>query len=451
MIVLVGSYYPFRPDHFGYYVPSLEWLNNYGLIRGIGNIDWCLGQMSFLHLIQAGIDQTIDQYLRINIFISILFLIYIFERKAYLMLFFIPFHFLFIQTPSPDVVAVFISLMVVNELVFNYKKENFRMLLLISVLTFVIRPFAFWLTLFTFIMGIYKEKKEWVSYKNYIFPVILVSLFIVKNVHTSSLLAFPVTQTAVDTYWSPAIQVLEQSDIDATIYSLGNHFNADEVKNFTLTQRLYHWLSMGTLQTIINISICAGIVLFGIFCFRKKRFIYNALFGVVLLKVVVVFLFSGQFRFILEGIYPLIFILLHDVWTSRIKILAPALLFFGLSTICISYPPLIGKIFPSFKLTKMMTGFSTTALIQPGFFYLQTYKSDKIGNLDFNISTGYKWNFDTPPPAFSVRNLKNHYDWGIFPQLKDTTNLHKGFYIKKLSADEKEKLKNILKNLNVEE
>jgi hypothetical protein len=367
------------------------------------------------------------------------------------MLFFIPFNFLFIQTPSPDVVAVFISLMVVNELIFNYKKENLRMLLIVSVLAFVIRPFAFWLCLFTFIIGIYKDKREWVSYKNYIFPIILFALFIVKNVHTSSLLVFPVTQTAVDTYWLPDIQVLERSNIDAVLFSLDSYFNVDEVKNFTLVQRLYHWLSLGTLQTVINISICVILILFGVFCCYKKKFIYTVLFGVVLLKVVIVFLFSGQFRFILDGVYPLLFILLHNVWTSRIKILVPALLFFGLSVVYISYPPLISKIFPSFKLTTMMSIFSGDTLIRPGTFYLQTYESEKIGNLDFNISIGRKWNFDTPPPAFTITNLKRHYDWGIFPQLKDTTNLHKGFYVKKLSEEEKEKLKDILDRLNTKE
>lgn len=93
LILLVGSYYPFRPDHFGYYIPSLNWLNQYGLILGVANIDWVLGQMSSLHIIQAGFDDTIDPFQRINLLITILFIFYIFERKVYFYYYLSPFIF----------------------------------------------------------------------------------------------------------------------------------------------------------------------------------------------------------------------------------------------------------------------------------------------------------------------------------------------------------------------
>ena len=34
IIIISGSYYPFILDHFGYYVPSVNWLHEFGLTKG---------------------------------------------------------------------------------------------------------------------------------------------------------------------------------------------------------------------------------------------------------------------------------------------------------------------------------------------------------------------------------------------------------------------------------
>ena len=44
--VFFGSYYPFILDHFGYYVPTVKWNSEVGLVKGISNLDLVLGQMS---------------------------------------------------------------------------------------------------------------------------------------------------------------------------------------------------------------------------------------------------------------------------------------------------------------------------------------------------------------------------------------------------------------------
>jgi hypothetical protein len=42
MTLLAGCYFPFVPDHFGYYIPTLNWLNKYGLLPGTATVDWNL-------------------------------------------------------------------------------------------------------------------------------------------------------------------------------------------------------------------------------------------------------------------------------------------------------------------------------------------------------------------------------------------------------------------------
>jgi hypothetical protein len=447
IIFLSGSYYSFRPDHFWYYIPTLNWLNQFGLIIGTANIDWPLGQMSFLHIIQAGLDHTIDPFQRINIFISILFLVYIFERKSYWLLLFIPFYFLFIQSTSPDVAVVFLSLIVVNELCFNYNEHKLKELLIISVFIFTIKPVAFWLPLWVFITGIYFNRKELVSYKNYIFPLFLISVFLIKNVLISSSLCFPLSITKIDTYWHTDTSILNISDQNAVLYAFDHQMSNEEIKNLSFLKKLYYWLTIRDLQTIINLFIVAASLVFGIFAFWKKIFIYKALWIIILFKIALIFCYSGQYRFMLDGIYPLLFIMLCDIRLKKTGILIGSLIYFLISLTFISYPDLISNFIPGFKLSRTMEGFTTKALLRPENYILKKYKKEKLGNLEFYISTDYIYNFDTPPPAFVKRHLELYRNLGIFPQMKDSLNIHKGFYINTLSEEEKENLEKIIRAL----
>jgi hypothetical protein len=95
----------------------------------------------------------------------------------------------------------------------------------------------------------------------------------------------------------------------------------------------------------------------------------------------------------------------------------------------------------------MIEGFTKESLLRPETDSLLEYEEEKLGNLNFNISTGYFFNFDTPQPALTLKKLILYYNLGIFPQMKDPSNIHKGFYVKKLTEEEKEKLKNIINRI----
>ncbi|GHT61256.1 hypothetical protein AGMMS50239_11800 [Bacteroidia bacterium] len=88
----------------------------------------------------------------------------------------------------------------------------------------------------------------------------------------------------------------------------------------------------------------------------------------------------------------------------------------------------------------MMVGFTTKALVCPENYPRDTYEQEKIGNLIFNIPINDLYNYETPPPAFTEEVITRYYQMGIFPQWKDTTCIHKGIYMKKLSVEEKEAL-----------
>jgi hypothetical protein len=106
IIVFCGSFYPFVLDHFGYYIPTIKWLTEFGIVKGISNLDLTLGQMSVWHIFQGGFSHVSDPFLRINAILLIIYTSYIVEKKTWVQLVFIPVLLLFSQSPSPDLPVI---------------------------------------------------------------------------------------------------------------------------------------------------------------------------------------------------------------------------------------------------------------------------------------------------------------------------------------------------------
>ena len=94
-----------------------------------------------------------------------------------------------------------------------------------------------------------------------------------------------------------------------------------------------------------------------------------------------------------------------------------------------------------------MTGFTKGALIRPENFPADTYKEGKIGNLTFHTPVNDRYNYETPPPALTKTTMIKYYRLGIFPQWKDPDCVHKGFYTRALSDEERETLGKMIENL----
>lgn len=56
--LLVAVTYPFILDDFGYYIPTIKWLDFAGFVKGLSNFEWVLAQNSFWHILQASINET---------------------------------------------------------------------------------------------------------------------------------------------------------------------------------------------------------------------------------------------------------------------------------------------------------------------------------------------------------------------------------------------------------
>jgi len=438
--ILFGSYFPFVLDHFGYYVPTIKWLSEVGLVRGISNLDLLLGQMSVWHIFQAGFSNFSDPFLRINVLMLLVYLVYIFERQAWLHFIFLPFLFFFCQSPSPDLPVIVISLMLLNEFL-NFNKK-ITLLFVFSVFVFAIKPTMVWLPLFALLYGMVILKAR----LKFIFPgILLLLLFFIKNIWTFGFPIFPLELFDFGISWKPNAELLRNSAEMAIMKTYDMQYAFSEIERFSKLASIKNWLFLSGMKGKIHFAFLLGLIAFLLFCVKKKSRILWLLFISVLFKSILVLLFSAQYRFFLDVFFVIVLVIFYETVSKKISLITFSCLSF-LGFVFLSFPGQLKDLIPSFKLGSFMTGFNTNQFYKPSHFELKKYETHQIGNLKFNVVQDYPFSFDTPLPAISPAFIQEDVDAGIFPQLKGNS-LKDGFIWRKISPDEKEKLKIILKDL----
>lgn len=434
IIVISGSYYPFILDHFGYYVPSVNWLSEFGLSKGLANLNLIYAQMSVWHIFQAGFSHFSDVFLRINVVFLIAFLIYIFEKKAWSLLFISPIFLLFIQSPSPDLPAIALSLIILNEVIKG--NSNFKLLFAFSVFVFTIKPTMIWLPLFVFLYFFKRENLKflWLG-------VLIGLIYIFKNIWLFGYPFFPVQIGDFGVSWLPNSEILKQSSEVAILKTYDLKFTISQIQHFTTWDYIYNWFTINSYKKYIHILFILSLIFFGIFTFKKKDKLTTILFISILIKSVLVLLFSAQYRFFLDVFFVIFLMVFNEGIKEKLSLLS-----FSIGALIIlflmSFPKILQSQIHSFKLGHYMQGFTKTQFYKPAYFELNSYQTFKIGNLEFNVPN-YDLCFDTPQPAISPDSVKKYLEVGIFPQ-KKSENLKDGFSWKKLSGEEKEKLKKII-------
>ena len=438
LIIFFGSFYPFILDHFGYYVPTVKWLSEVGLVKGISNLDLLLGQNSLWHIFQAGFSNFTDPFLRLNVLILIVYLIYIFEKKSWIHLLFFPVLFLFIQSPSTDLPAIAFSLMILNEVFSSNKRLGF--LFSLSIFVFAIKPTMIWLPIFIFCYGLFILKT---NLKFLFSGALILLLFMLKNIWTFGFPVFPVQFLDLGLSWKPNAELLQNSSEMAIMKTFDMQYSYEEIQKFSKFDYIKNWLFLTGFKSKIHLLFILSLIVFFVFSYIKKSKLIWFLFISILIKSILVLLFSAQYRFFFDVFFVIFFVLFYQILSKKFS-----LIIFSASSIFIagflSFPDLVKTNLPSFKLGSFMMGFNKNQFIKPSHFELNKYKSHQIGNLKFNIVEDYIFSFDTPIPAISPQFIQEDLDAGIFPQLKGKT-LKEGFIWKKISEKEKIEIKEILK------
>lgn len=438
LIVAVGSYFPFILDHFGYYVPTVKWLSEIGLVKGISNLDLLLGQMSFWHIFQAGFSNFGDPFLRINVLALVIYLFYIYERRVWIHLFFLPVLFLFLQSPSPDLPVNAFALIILNEVFL--KSRNATFLFTTAVFIFVIKPTMIWVPIFVFgyLFLILKSKT-----KSLFLGGILLIIYCFKNLWTFGFPIFPAQFVDFNIPWKPNPKLLQNSAEMAIRKTYDLQYTYAEIQQFSFWEYCKNWFLLPGIKGVIHWGYVGFIGVLVYYSVKKNKTLLFLLVIAVLIKSVLVILFSAQYRFFFEIFFVVFFVLFNDKISERtakhvsIILAVPAVLF-------LTFPKLLQQVAPSFRLGNYMIGLNKDQWLQPAYYELINYSTGQIGNLKFNKVETYPFSFDTPLPAISPQFIQEDIDAGIFPQYKGKT-VREGFIWRPISEKEKMYLKQILK------
>ncbi|MCD0478926.1 hypothetical protein LPB90_10690 [Chryseobacterium sp. LC2016-29] len=434
VILFSASFYPFILDHFGYYVPTIKWLTEYGLVKGISNLDLILGQMSVWHILQAGFSNFTDPFLKLNAVLLIIYGIYIVESKSWIQLIFIPILLIFSQSPSPDLPVIVFSLIVLNEILSG--NRNISFLFAFSVFTFAIKPTVIWLPIFILLYSIFISKFD---YKKLIFGSFVFLLFIAKNIWTFGYPVFPFAIFDLGISWKSNPELLKASSEFALVKTFDEQYSYTEISKFSRFEYIKNWLSLKGIKSIINILFIFSLIGFIIFSIIKKNKIISLICISILIKSILVLFFSAQYRFFIDVFFVISFVVFFKYLNKKNTVLISSFLIFTVVVI-FSFPNFIQKFIPSFQVGRFMIPFEKNQIIKPSHYEYNQYNSYKVGNLKFNVSKKYPFNFDTPVPAISVNYIFDYQKEQIFPQPIDNNHLKKGFIWKKLNAVEKKEL-----------
>lgn len=441
IILYCSSFYPYLLDHFGYYLPTIQWLTEYGLVKGISNLELTLGQMSVWHIFQAGFSGFSDPFLRINAVLLIIYTLYIFEKKSWIQLCFLPVLLLFSQSPSPDLPVITISLMMLQEII--NRNKNTSLLFAFSIFVFAIKPTMIWLPVLAFLYSVFIVKS---GFKGLIFGTIILLLFFIKNIWIFGYPVFPVAIADLGVPWKPDPGILQTSAQFAIQKTFDMQYSYEAIQKFSFGDYIKNWLTLKGIKSKINILFIISIILFSVFTFVKKKKILNLICISLLIKSVLVLVFSAQYRFFIDVFFVIFFMLFLPYLNKKRSVFiftsgALVLIFI------LSFPAFIQQYVPSFKPGSFMAGFQKKQVCKPSVYQYKKYDTFQVGNLRFNVSKNYPFSFDSPVPSVSKESILQDLNAGIFPQCIDPKNIKKGFIRKKLSPHEKKEVENIIHNI----
>lgn len=441
VIIFAGSFYPYILDHFGYYIPTLKWLPEYGLVRGISNVDLTLGQMSVWHIFQAGFSNFSDPFLRINTVLLIIYSIYSIEKKNWIHLCFLPVLLLFSQSPSPDLPVIVFSLIILNEIMTGNRNTTF--LFAFSVFVFTIKPTMIWLPVLTFLNSVFIFKTK---FKSFFSGIIILLLFFIKNLWTFGYPIFPLAIGDIGVSWKPNPEVLKTSAQFAIMKTYDMQYTYEEIQKFSAADHIRNWFSLEGIKSKINILFILSLVIFSVFTLIKKKKIITLIFISLLIKSILVLAFSAQYRFFTDVFFVIFFVIFHEYFDRKKAVIVFSTLSVFFISI-LSFPEFIQRYLPSFRVGNFMTGYKKEQIYKPAIYEYQQFDTFKVGNFKFNVSHHYPYSFDTPLPAITPAYLFDNVKAGIFPQLSDKNDIKKGFIWKKMTSEEKMEAQKVINTI----
>ena len=453
LILFQSSSSSYFVDNETYYVQTIKWLNEYGLVPGLANLHIFLGQTSGWHILQSvfsfsyftnncnylngfclvfGIVFSIaqlDTYFKTGNLHSLL--TGLFPTLVVLLL---PFS----SVPSPDLAVIVISLLLFSFLIRSNEKPNPHSVTILALLAFFIvyikisaLPILL-VPLLYFIL--HAHKKQLKTIPTLFFGVMVLVLFVTKNIiltgypfYPSSLFAhsFPfenaIPNTLYEFWWGPS-------------KNYGFALPQNQYSPLTTFEILLQWISESWVIRSITLMLLSLFVMVPFAISKSKnKTAFWIIYVTMIVQIVFLIFTAPQFRFLLPFLLFFGLTLLSFVLVKKTPIYISLYIGLIIASLYVLFPIALGinhnrvDFYPkSFSLSQIVLPKSNSNL-------QATFSKKTKGNLQYNSPDEHSYIWVTGSGNLPCVNSKQieyfEEKLGYYPQLRGTT-LAEGFYSK---------------------
>ena len=297
-VLFKSAQLPSLIDNQTYYVPTIKWLNEYGLVKGIANLHLFLGQQSPWHIVQAGLNLSFTGHTfnDLNGFLLVIFswyvVSYILRNEtttwfSYTLLA-LPLLLLFVDSPSPDLPVIVYCIIAFYLLSSEPGNEyHYRLawcfLLLAGFIKITAAPLALILLLYP---KPFKRNLGFVLST----AVPLNVLWLAKNYIATGHPLYPFTFDSLSAAWAVPDTIIRGIHHTSNAYVYGTSSN-------DILTKIQLWLTPDSVRGWINVAIIFLFVITPFF--RAVRGNYFKIYIISLLHFIILLIVSPQVRFML--------------------------------------------------------------------------------------------------------------------------------------------------------
>lgn len=450
LTVLSASSVPFLADNESYYIQTIKWLNNYGLVKGLVNLHLFFGQSSGWHILQSTFNFSFFSFfgndlngfllVGLSFYSAVKWHDYTSSFKVddlYGALFFGCWIILnlFISAPSPDLPLMVILPLIVHLFIKSYSvpdQENVFLVMILSVLLVLIKVTIAPVLLLPLILIVRARSKQLVLN---VFPIALLALvsFLARNFIISGYPFYPLTlgSELFEVDWKSSYSVHKL--FFQLVQMKGFEFIYwEDFESINLLEKFLIWIQLPGIKGLMNKMILISLLIAPFFLYKRSETKWVLLFCVV--QFVFFFISSPQYRFFLPVLLSIGMYVTAILFQRKRKILQ---LIVFLNLVVVSFLGIYGADFFFISKNRKMSKFEafefSQILIPKGNsqFTNITYSKVSTGNLDFYSpqvdSLSFWFTGDGPLPSVNqemIDYFSQYYDH--VPQLR-SEHLKDGF------------------------
>ncbi|MGB5982235.1 MAG: hypothetical protein WBG46_08830 [Nonlabens sp.] len=319
-IAYVASGSPYFIDNESYYIQTIKWLDQYGLVTGLSNLHIFLSQQSGFHILQSAMNFDYF-YNRFNDLSGVyLFLGFVWSlgsssriidlttifRRLFAVWFALGY--LFSSAPSPDLAVYVISYMAIYYFLVLYEKIDEKILCVITLLViqaiFIKVTCALMIILPVVLVVKHKllrsTSMKIIASLSFLFAV----FYVAKSFIVSGMPLYPLTTWApIQTDWLLPVEIADFYSQLTYDQSFGISYL--DANKYSFLEKLGFWLYHSGVEGYFNKITAACLVATLVYIlFFKITFKFKIVLGVFILQSLLLLITSPQFRFFLNLMIP---------------------------------------------------------------------------------------------------------------------------------------------------